>query len=136
MWSFALIQVGCNERAQTREQIRDESIREGLMPLGAVKTLSGIPTTSSKGRYFLEAEFADLFNPNRSREDFVAAVEQWQEAHLSPQALMRMTLVGLSRQTSDGQVSIRFPNGTTEIVSSGLVKSLQKLSWRTSRQDS
>ena len=103
----------------SREPIRDESIREGLMPLGAVKALPGIPTTSSKGRYFLEIEFAGLFLPNISSEDFLDAVERWQLAHLSPQALMRMRLAGLSRQTGEGEISIQFPNGTTHSVASG-----------------
>lgn len=42
----------------TREPIRDETLRDGLVRIGAVVMRSGLPTTSSKGRYAL---------PGRSR---------------------------------------------------------------------
>jgi hypothetical protein len=37
----------------TREPIRDETLRDGLVRIGAVVTRSGLATTSSKGRYAL-----------------------------------------------------------------------------------
>jgi hypothetical protein len=103
----------------SREQIRDESFRDGLIPLGAVKVLPGIATTSKKGRYFLDAEFADLFNPSLTDEAFLEAVAAWHAEHLSPQALLRMRLVGLVHQSLEGQISIRFPNGATQTIDSG-----------------
>lgn len=103
----------------SREQIRDESIREGLIPLGAIKVLPGIATTSKKGRYFLDAEFAHLFNPNQTDEAFLAAVAAWHTGHLSPQAILRMRLVNLVHQSDEGQISIRFPNGATQTIASG-----------------
>lgn len=103
----------------TREPIRDETIREGLMPLGAIKMAPGIATTAGKGRYFLDAAFASLFNRNQTDEVFLNAVAAWQSGHLSPQAIRRMKLVGLSRQNQEGQISIRFPNGNIQTIASG-----------------
>lgn len=48
----------------TREPIRDETLRDGLVALGAFLERTDLPTTSSKPRYALQADFAALFNPN------------------------------------------------------------------------
>ena len=47
----------------TREPIRDETLRDGLVRVGAVVTRPGLATTSSKGRYALQSAFASLFDP-------------------------------------------------------------------------
>ena len=47
----------------TREPIRDETIRYGLLNIGAVGKLSDKPTTSSAAIYYLTADFAALFDP-------------------------------------------------------------------------
>ena len=52
----------------TREPIRDETLRDGLVMVGAVVTLAGLPATSSKGRHALRADFAALFHPDLQNE--------------------------------------------------------------------
>lgn len=47
----------------TREPIRDETLRQGLIPVGAVVERRDLPTTSPKPRYALRRPFAELFNP-------------------------------------------------------------------------
>jgi len=47
----------------TREPIRDETLREGLVAVGAVIARDDLPTTSSKPRYALKPEFARLSIP-------------------------------------------------------------------------
>jgi len=47
----------------SREAVRDETLREGLVPAGAVAVRADPPTTSSKPRYALRKDFAGLFNP-------------------------------------------------------------------------
>jgi hypothetical protein len=49
--------------ADTRESIRDETLRDGLVRTGAVIVHAEIATTSGKGRYALSTAFAALFNP-------------------------------------------------------------------------
>lgn len=50
--------------ANTREPIRDETLREGLVRLGAVTERQGLPTTSPRPRYALADDFAGLFDPD------------------------------------------------------------------------
>ena len=50
--------------ANTREPIRDETLREGLVRLGAVEEREGLPTTSPLPRYALAQDFAALFHPD------------------------------------------------------------------------
>src|SRR5579885_1133742 len=47
----------------TREPIRDETLRDGLVRVGAVVVRPGLPTTSSKGRYAVKGSLASLFDP-------------------------------------------------------------------------
>lgn len=47
----------------TREPIRDEAIRQGLLAVGAAVERQGIPTTSPLPRYALTSDFAKLFDP-------------------------------------------------------------------------
>src|SRR5260221_8402765 len=50
--------------ADTRESIRDETLRDALVRTGAVITRDDLPTTSSAPRYAMSAAFAALFNPS------------------------------------------------------------------------
>ena len=63
----------------TREPIRDETLREGLVRLvGAVKEREGLPTTSPRPRYALALEFASLFDPKLTGQALQMAIEEWQ----------------------------------------------------------
>src|SRR5882724_3550542 len=44
----------------TREPIRDETLRSGLLSVAAVVERAGLPTTSSKPRYAVSAHFIEL----------------------------------------------------------------------------
>ena len=50
--------------ANTREPIRDETLREGLVRIGAVKEREGLPTTSPLPRYALAQEFRGVVRPD------------------------------------------------------------------------
>ena len=69
--------------ANTREPIRDETLREGLVRMGAVKERQGLPTTSPLPRYALAAEFARLFDSGLTGEALQAGIEEWQATNLS-----------------------------------------------------
>ena len=62
----------------TREPIRDETLREGLVVVGAVIEKPDVPTTSSKPRYALAAAFAALFDPTLTDAAFQRAAASWQ----------------------------------------------------------
>ena len=65
--------------SNSREPIRDETIRTGLIPLQAVIVRSGIPTTSSKPTYALQQDFADLFDISLVDEPLFNAIDTWQK---------------------------------------------------------
>ena len=67
----------------TREPIRDETLRDGFVRAGAVVTRSGLATTSSKPRYALQSAFAGLFEPALDQDVLRTAITLWQERYLS-----------------------------------------------------
>jgi hypothetical protein len=109
----------------SREPIRDETIREGFVPIGAVLA-ADIPTTSSKPRYYLQKEFAALFNPMLRDDALTEAIAQWHETFLSVSALTRIRLAKLGRGSMENEVSVRFPNGEIRKLSPGLSSVISK----------
>jgi len=76
----------------SREPVRDETIRTGFIPCRAVIERTGVPTTSAKPKYALNAVFASLFNPELTDEALDHAIQVWQAAHLSKAAMSRVRL--------------------------------------------
>jgi hypothetical protein len=103
----------------SREQIRDETIRQGFITNNAVHERPGVPTTSSKPRYALRADFAALFDPALSGDAFEKAAATWQENHLSAPARARTVLMRRGAVTTGEGVLITFPNGETRRMTSG-----------------
>lgn len=110
----------------SREQIRDESIRQGLIPNNAVIERSGLPTTSGKPRYALRADFAALFDTSLSGNTFEKAAEKWREQHLSVAALARTVLVRRGATTTGEGILITFPNGETRRMAPGPSSTISK----------
>lgn len=103
----------------TREPIRDETLREGLVAMGAVIERSDLPTTSSKPRYALRRDFADLFHPGLKGEALAAAIAAWSRAHLNPGALARIAIVRGGASQAEDQILVHFPNGETQRMKPG-----------------
>ncbi|MFV3076632.1 BsuBI/PstI family type II restriction endonuclease [Niveispirillum fermenti] len=103
----------------SREQVRDEVIRQGLIPNGAVIERQGVPTTSSKPRYALTAEFAALFDPGLRDAALAAAARAWADATLNPMALARIVSLRGSGDRDGADVLVRFPNGETRLLAPG-----------------
>lgn len=103
----------------TREPIRDETLRYGLVQLGAAVELTDVPTTSSKGRYALSEPFADLFRPGLAGEDLDEAISKWQRAALSASAQARLRLLQNAAVETRQGVLVRFPNGETRRLPPG-----------------
>ena len=106
-------------RDNTREPIRDETLREGFVALGVVVEKAGIPTTSSRPRYALTASFAALFDPNLTGEAFESTVVAWQSKTLSKGTLTRIALVRGGAVGWDNSVLVTFPNGETRRMTVG-----------------
>jgi len=114
--------------SNTREPIRDETLRFGLVMIGAVVERQGLPTTSSKPRYALNTDFAALFNQQLNEEDFKTAAAKWQETYLSVAALARIRLRSRGALAGErtSQVLVRLPNGETRRMGPGSSSVLTK----------
>ncbi len=103
----------------TREPIRDETLRDGLVRIGAVVTRPGLATTSSKGRYAMQSAFVSIFEPALRHEPLAAAISAWQEQHLSAGALARVRLRQRSASAAQSKVLVTLPNGETRQMEAG-----------------
>lgn len=103
----------------TREPIRDETLRDGLVAIGAVIRREDLPTTSSAPRYALKAEFARLFDPALQSQDLEQAIAHFYAAHLSKSALARVTIMRSGAAADSDGVRVDFPNGETRRLSPG-----------------
>lgn len=103
----------------SREQVRDEVIRQGLIPNGAVIERPGVPTTSSKPRYALAAPFAALFDPALQGAALAAAAGHWADVTLNPMALARIVSLRGSTDRDGADILVRFPNGETRLLAPG-----------------
>ena len=110
----------------TRESIRDETLRQGLVPLGAAIVLAGIPTTSSKPRYALNAEFAALFDPKLDGQELTDRMEAYRTEKFSAATLARISILRSGAAASDAMVPVQFPNGEARNMAPGLSSVISK----------
>ena len=112
--------------ANTREPIRDETLRLGLIPTGAVVERSGLATTSALPRYALASDFTTLFDESLTGRNLTRQIEKWQSEHLSTGALARAKLIRRGATLKLGAVRIEFPNGETRLLSPGPSSAITK----------
>ncbi len=105
--------------ANTREPIRDETLRGGLVRTGAVVERQGLPTTSPLPRYALAEGFAGLFDPGLAGDALASAIDAWRQANLSPAALARVALVRSGSAGQGGRILVTFPGGESRHMDPG-----------------
>ncbi|MEO1044108.1 MAG: BsuBI/PstI family type II restriction endonuclease [Pseudomonadota bacterium] len=110
----------------TRESIRDDTIRYALIENGAVLDKPGVAVTSPAGRYALQSEFADLLDPALSEAGLKAKVDAWQKKHLNPGALARIAIVRRGAAGGGDHQLVTFPNGETRRMSTGPSSDISK----------
>lgn len=103
----------------SREPIRDETLREGLVAIGAVLARTDLPTTSGRPRYTLKADFAALFDPHLNGDDLQSAINKFQQTHLSKSALTRVSIMRSGAASGISGVLVTFPNGETRQLAQG-----------------
>ncbi len=131
-YAEAMILPGSKSRGEqwyadtTREPIRDETLRNGLILVGAAFERRDLETTSSKPRYALTQSFAALFEPSLNDDQLAVAIAEWQRTHLAAGALARVALVraGVSKNPTDFLVT--FPNGETRNMTPGISSMIAK----------
>lgn len=103
----------------TREPIRDETLRQGLIAVGAAVENKSVASTSSRPRYALAQDFAALFDPALVGEALESQIEAWRQVRLNKAALARIQLVRAgTKKTPDG-VMVEFPGGEGRALSPG-----------------
>lgn len=112
-------------RDNTRESIRDETLREGLIEIGAVYEDKSVSTTSGLPRYALKKHIVGLFDPALEGDELMSAIYDWQETHLNKGALARIKLLRLGAGGGDG-VLVQFPNGEARSLASGPSSEISK----------
>ena len=110
----------------SREQIRDETLRLGLIPTGAVVERRGLATTSPLPKYALARDFAPLFDEALTGDDLKLAIERWGSVHLSPAALARIALIKKGVGAGDDKVVVKYPNGHARSLAPGPSSVLSK----------
>ncbi len=110
----------------TRESIRDDTIRTALVANGAVVEKQGLATTSPAGKYALELEFARLFDPVLVGEAFATTAAAWREKHLSAGARMRVAVLRKGAAAGGDRLLITFPSGETQRMAPGPSSELSK----------
>lgn len=103
----------------SREPIRDETLREGLVAIGAVLARTDLPTTSGLPRYALKADFAALFDPALDGDALEAAIGKFQQTHLSKSALARVSIIRAGAAGRSSGALVTFPNGETRQLAPG-----------------
>jgi hypothetical protein len=110
----------------TREPIRDETVKEGFVAYGAVVLRPGVKTTSSVGRYALQASFAAMFDPALMGAKLDAAIDAWRKANLSRGALARVAILASGGTATIGAVAVRLPSGAVRTMQPGLSSIITK----------
>ena len=103
----------------TREPIRDETLRDGLVAIGSVSRREDLATTSSAPRYALKPDFAGLFNPALAGADLDTAIAKFQASHLSKSALARVSIMLAGAAGSTSTILVTFPSGETRRLAPG-----------------
>lgn len=93
----------------SRETLRDETFRK-WKESSAIREKAGVPKNSSKGRWALEAHFADLFSPHLTGPPFDQAVRDWREQHLSPAAKLKVQFAEQGKHAIHS-VKVKLPGG-------------------------
>ncbi len=103
----------------TREPIRDETLRDGLVAIGAMARREDVATTSGLPRYALKQDFAALFDPALTGADLAAAISRFHAVHLSKGALARVSIMLAGAASGATGVRVTFPNGETRQLAPG-----------------
>ena len=93
----------------SREQIRDNLIRDRLIPMGVVFKKEGFAPTASTPLYSFSPTFMALFAPALIGNRLDEAVTAWQQTYLNPHTLRRMALLSSGVRAKKDAVVVTLP---------------------------
>ena len=105
----------------SKEQIRDDLMRNQLLRLGIMRKLELIDHshTSSRPINYLDNEFAKLMDADLLEPDFIVKAELWRNTHLNSATLQRMALRASGAQSKQSDIYVNMPDGTKIRIASG-----------------
>lgn len=104
----------------SRESIRDDLMRNRMIPLGILDKLEGVPANSPKPVYFVARSFAALFAPSLNGPALDKEIANWRRRNLNPLVLKRMALLATGVASKQGEVDVTLPGtGKTLRLSAG-----------------
>lgn len=105
-------------RENSRETLRDETFRK-WREHGALRRRAGLPTSSSKPRWALLHDFADLFDPALDGDDFDESATLWRESHLDPGTRLKVNFA-IEKEAAEHAVTVNLPNGQSRKLEPGM----------------
>ena len=108
-------------KPKARGPLREETIRNGFMALGAVLERQGLPVITPLPKYAMDNIFASLFDEKLVDEELEICILAWQEANLNTNALSRIRLVGTNSAASKktGVIKAALPNAGAVMLDAG-----------------
>jgi hypothetical protein len=110
----------------SKEPIRDDTIKNGFLKIGAVGKRPGVAVTANIPVYFLQSDFAGLFHSDLQNSALDEAIQTWRIAHLSHSARARMAILAAGNAKQGDEVQVRCPDGTVAKLSPGLSSRISK----------
>lgn len=101
----------------SRETLRDEAFKL-WRGLSVLRMRAGLPTSSSKPRWAMLDEFADLFDPALSDAEVAAVADAWRTKHLDPGARLRAQHAA-NKEAREHEVQVNLPDGTIRKLEAG-----------------
>ncbi|GAB3470019.1 BsuBI/PstI family type II restriction endonuclease [Kineococcus endophyticus] len=108
----------------SRETLRDETFTRWL-DHGAIRERPGLPTSSSKPRWALASEFADLFAPTLTGPALEQTIEAWRSTHMDPGDRLRIA-TAQQRDQATHAVRVTMPDGSTRTLEPGTASRILK----------
>lgn len=93
----------------TRETLRDDLMRNRLIPLGILQKLEGKAPNYTGPTYSINRSFLDLFDPTLAASDLETRIKAWQAANLNPATLRRMALLATGVKAKEGSIEVTLP---------------------------
>lgn len=113
-WNVPYVRIYADN---SRETLRDEALRL-WRGLSVVRMRAGLPTSSSKPRWAMLADFADLFDPALSDDGVAQAADAWRTRHLEPGAQLKARHAA-NKEAREYEVQVSLPDGTIRKLEAG-----------------
>lgn len=110
----------------SRETIRDDTLRYGLVEVGAVVVRDGVKPTSGLPRYALASDFSVLFDPALKGSLLAVRLAEWREKRLDKAILAKTAIKKKLSRKGATFVEVKLPDGSVRRLSPGESSEISK----------